>query len=182
MWSCQRTLVCLFATGFITSCRAAIAKLTVFEDDRDRQRFVEIVAIAAERYTVEVLAECRMGNHYHMVVRTPLANLSLFMAYVNGKFTQFSNRRHRRTGHLFNGPYKPILVDDDLYFKVVLVYVVMNPVAAGLVDAPEKWQWSSYRATAGILNCRPATYALIFCVGHSLHPRYSNRSSRTANS
>jgi putative transposase len=125
-------------------------KLTVFEDDRDRHRFVEIVAIAAERYTVEVFAESRMGNHYHMVVRTPLANVSLFMAYVNGKFAQFSNRRHGRTGHLFDGPYKPILVDDDYYLKVVLAYVVMNPVAAGFVDAPEKWKWSSYRATAGL--------------------------------
>ena len=125
-------------------------KLTVFEDDRDRQRFIEIVAIAAERYGVEVLAECRMGNHYHMVVRTPLANVSLFMAYVNGKFAQFSNRRHGRIGHLFGGPYKPVLIGDDLYLKVVLAYVVMNPVAAGFVDAPEKWKWSSYRATAGL--------------------------------
>jgi putative transposase len=125
-------------------------KLTVFEDDRDRQRFVEIVAIAAERYSVEVFAECRMGNHYHKVVRTPLANVSDFMEYVNGKFAQFSNRRHGRTGHLFEGPYKPILVDDDLYLKVVLAYVVMNPVAAGFVDAPEKWKWSSYRATVGL--------------------------------
>ncbi len=125
-------------------------KLTVFEDDRDRRRFVEIVEIAAARYSVEVLAECRMGNHYHMVIRTPLANVSLFMAYVNGKFTQYSNRRHGRTGHLFGGPYKPVLVDDDLYLKVVLAYVVMNPVTAGYVDSPKKWKWSSYNATAGL--------------------------------
>ena len=124
-------------------------KLTVFEDDRDRTRFVEIAAIAAERYSVDIFSECRMGNHYHMVVRTPLANVALFMAYVNGKFAQYSNRRHQRTGHLFGGPYKPVLVDDDLYLKTVLAYVAMNPVAAGFVDSPESWKWSSYRASAG---------------------------------
>lgn len=125
-------------------------KLTVFEDDKDRIRFVEIAEIAAERYCVDVFAECRMGNHYHVVVRTPLANVSLFMAYVNGKFAQYSNRRHQRTGHLFGGPFKPVLVDDDLYLRTVLAYVARNPVAAGFVDSPEQWKWSSYRASIGL--------------------------------
>jgi putative transposase len=122
----------------------------VFEDDRDRVRFTDILSEAVKRYAVRVFAECRLGNHYHQVVQTPRANLPGFMGYVNGGFTQYSNYRHQRIGHLFNGPYKPILVDNAYYLRVATGYVVMNPVNHGFVDAPEEWKWSSYRATVGL--------------------------------
>lgn len=122
----------------------------VFEDDRDRVRFMEIVGEAAERYEVRVFAEARLGNHYHKVVQTPRANLPSFMRYVNAGFTQYSNYRHQRIGHLFNGPYKPILIDNGEYLRVATGYVVMNAVNHGFVAAPEEWKWSSYRATVGL--------------------------------
>lgn len=125
-------------------------KQVIFEDAHDRRRFIRIMAEAAERYAVEVLTECRMGTHYHVVVRTPRGNLSRFMQYLNGVYAQYSNRRNHRTGHLFGERFLPILVDDDLYLRVVTGYVVMNPVAAGFVNAPAEWTWSSYRATVGI--------------------------------
>lgn len=122
----------------------------IFESTDDRIRFREILAEAAERYGVQVLEECQMGNHYHKVVRTPLANLSDFMQFVNGGFAQDSNRRHARTGHLFGERFKPILIDTDLYLRAAISYVVRNPVAGGLVASPADWNWSSYRATAGL--------------------------------
>lgn len=64
-------------------------------------------------------------------------------------FTQWSNRRHRRTGHLLQGRFKAILVDADSYLLELTRYVVLNPVRAGMVEAPEEWPWSSYRATVG---------------------------------
>jgi hypothetical protein len=69
---------------------------------------------------------------------------------VNGVFTQNSNRRHHRSGHLLQGRFKAVLIGDDIYLRAANAYVVQNPVAAGLVAHPSEWTWSSYRATAGI--------------------------------
>lgn len=125
-------------------------KTRIFEDDHDRERFIDIVAEGADRYGVRVFAECRLGNHYHQVVQTPRANLPYYMGYLNGAFTQFSNYRHRRIGHLFNGRYTAILVDNSFYLRMATGYVLSNPVKHGFVNQPRDWAWSSYRATAGL--------------------------------
>ena len=75
-------------------------------------------------------AYCLMTNHYHLVVETPDANLSKAMRQLNGVFTQASNRRHHRSGHLFQGRFKAILVDRDAYLLELTRYVVLNPVRA----------------------------------------------------
>ena len=125
-------------------------KAAIFEDDYDREGFIRIAAEAAERYGVLVFAECRLGNHYHQVVQTPRANLPDYMGYLNGGFTQFSNHRHQRVGHLFNERYKPILIDNSFYLRIAAGYVLTNPVKHGFVDQPSDWKWSSFRATAGL--------------------------------
>jgi hypothetical protein len=91
-----------------------------------------------------------MGNHYHLVIETPDKNLSKGMRQLNGVYTQMSNRRHGRVGHLFQGRYKAILVDADSYLRELTRYVVLNPVRAEMVAEPAEWPWSSYRATVGI--------------------------------
>jgi hypothetical protein len=90
-----------------------------------------------------------MGNHYHLLIETPDGNLSLGMRQLNGVYTQLFNRRHQRTGHLFQGRYKSILIQKDSHLLEVCRYVVLNPVRARMVERPEAWKWSSYRATAG---------------------------------
>lgn len=125
-------------------------KSSIFEDDHDRDRFLDIVGEASERYAVLCLAYCLMGNHYHLVLEPPRRNLSWMMRYVNGVYTQYSNRRHGRTGHLFAGPFRSIPVENDHYLRTVVKYVVTNPIAAGLVQDASGWDWSSHRATAGL--------------------------------
>lgn len=125
-------------------------KAIVFEDERDRRVFADILAEASERYGVPVLAECRMGNHFHLVVLTPSGNLSAFMRHVDGVYTQYSNRRHQRVGHLFQGPFKSVIIENDIHLLAALAYVLMNPVDAGLVEEPEQWKWSSYSPTIGL--------------------------------
>jgi len=125
-------------------------KALIFEDDHDRERFLDIMVEGAERHCVRIFAECRLGNHYHQVVQTPRANLPDYKGYLNGGFTQFSNHRHRRIGHLFNERYQPILIDNSLYLRIATSYVLSNPVKHGFVDQPRDWAWSSYRATAGL--------------------------------
>jgi REP element-mobilizing transposase RayT len=122
----------------------------VYEDDEDRLRFLEIVRDAVEGFDWRCHAYCLMTNHYHLFVETAQGNLSKGMRQINGVYTQWSNRRHRRSGHLFQGRFKGILVDSDVYLQTLSRYVVLNPVRAGLVDDPAQWRWSSYRATAGL--------------------------------
>ncbi|MGE0864788.1 MAG: transposase [Vicinamibacterales bacterium] len=122
----------------------------IFDDDDDRRRFMEVLADAVERYRLRCLSYCLMGNHYHVVIETTERNLPDAMHFVNGVFTQASNLRHGRTGHLLEGRYRSVVVDNDIYLWNAVLYVVLNPVAAGLVTHPADWPWSSFRATAGL--------------------------------
>ncbi len=125
---------------------------SIFEDDADRERFVELLGEVVGVFNWRCHAYCLMGNHYHALIATPDANLSKGMRQLNGVFTQWSNRRHRRTGHLFQGRFKGILVDSDSYLLELTRYVVLNPVRARMVKRPGDWEWSSYRATIGLVD------------------------------
>ena len=121
----------------------------IFKDDTDRQLFLKTLAEVVRRFHWLCHAYCLMDNHYHLVVETPDANLSKGMRQLNGVYTQAFNRRHRRVGHVFQGRFKGILVQKDSHFLEVCRYVVLNPVAAGMVKHPGEWAWSSYRASGG---------------------------------
>ena len=116
----------------------------IFEDDEDRLALLEVVAQAMSRFEAEMVSYCLMGNHYHFVLGTRQANLSRLMRHINGVYTQRYNRRHGKTGHLFQGRFKAILVDRDAYLLEVCRYVELNPVRAGLAGAASDWEWSSY--------------------------------------
>lgn len=139
----------------------------IYEDDADRERFLEVLGQVASDFNWLVHAYCLMTNHYHLVVETPDGNLSKGMRQLNGVFTQYSNRRHRRTGHLFQGRYKAILVDADSYLPELARYVVLNPVRARMTPDPGAWPWSSYRAMVGVASSPPwlATDGLLAAFG-----------------
>ncbi len=122
---------------------------SIYEDDEDRAAFLELLGQVATEFNWVVHAYCLMGNHYHLMIETPDANLSKGMRQLNGVYTQLSNRRHRRVGHLFQGRYKAILVDGDSYLLELARYVVLNPVRARMVKAVGDWPWSSYPAMLG---------------------------------
>jgi len=90
-----------------------------------------------------------MSNHYHLVIETPDANLAKGMRQLNGVFTQYSHRRHRRTGHLCQGRYKAIQMDADNYLPEPVRYVVLNPVRVRRVKDVGDWPWSSCPALLG---------------------------------
>lgn len=121
----------------------------IFVDDYDRRMMLGIMAQAMERLDAQVLAYCLMGNHYHLVLHTRQANLSLVMRHLNGVYTQAFNRRHDKVGHVFQGRFKAILVDRDNYLLALCRYVELNPVRAHMVAAAADWPWSSYLAHAG---------------------------------
>jgi len=84
-----------------------------------------------------------MTNHYHLLVETVDSNLSGGMRQLNGLYTQRFNRRHGLVGHLFQGRYKAILVQKEVYLLELTRYIVLNPLRANMVESLEDWRWSS---------------------------------------
>lgn len=147
----------------------------IFRDDEDRRRFLDLVSAASARFDIVVGAYVLMENHYHLVLRTPGANLSRALQWLNVCYGMGFNRRHRRSGHLFQGRFKSVLVDENEWLGELTRYVHLNPVRTrrhGLgksqravaergVARPTEEQvrgrltelrgyvWSSYRAYAG---------------------------------
>jgi REP element-mobilizing transposase RayT/AraC-like DNA-binding protein len=124
-------------------------RAVIFRDDRDRERFLEILEAVAIRYRWRVLSCCLMGNHYHLLVMTLEPTLARGMRQLNGVYAQWFNRRHRRVGHLFQGRYKAVSVQTNAHLQRTVRYVIRNPIRAGLSSEPEEWRWSSHRATVG---------------------------------
>jgi len=125
------------------------AREEIFLDDDDRSRFLVILSDVVKRHGWICHAYCLMTNHYHFLIETPQAGLSRGMQMLNGTYTQWFNRRHKRVGHLFQGRFKAILVEKDSYLLELARYIVLNPVRAKMVQSVHDWPWSSYPATAG---------------------------------
>lgn len=124
----------------------------IFRDDTDRQGFLEILARSLETYSVRLSGFVLLDDHFHLLVETPLANLSQFMRHFNITYTSFFNRRHHRNGHLFQGRFKSILIDGDEYLSPVSRYIHLSPVRvaaresmalADRLDFLWKYPWSS---------------------------------------
>jgi len=126
------------------------ARQAIYLEDSDRHRFLDGVAEVVGRHGWTCYAYCLMTNHYHLVIDTPEANLSAGMRQLNGVYTQAFNRHHERVGHLFQGRFTGILVERVSHLLELARYVVLNPVRAGLVAAPELYRWSSLRTTLGL--------------------------------
>ena len=111
-----------------------------------------------------------MGNHFHLAIKTPEANIARGMRALNGWYAQRFNWRHDRSGHLFEAPYHAELIEREAHFLEVTRYVVRNPVRARLCQLPEEWPWSSYRAAIGLAPGLPwlATSELLAAFGRTI--------------
>jgi putative transposase len=121
----------------------------IFRSKRDREKFLEYLGKAVERFGIKVHTYCLMTNHYHFLMETPDANLSRAVQWVNVSYAAYFNRRRRRRGHLFQGRFKSILVDADAYLKQLSRYIHLNPLRANMVDQLVLHPWSSYPAFVG---------------------------------
>ncbi len=130
-------------------------KKTVFKDDLDRTSFLNTLHQVNRRYHWICHTYCLMDNHYHLLIETPDGNLALGMRQLNGVYTQLFNKRHGRSGHLFRGRYKAILIQKDTHLLEVCRFAVLNPVRARISRKPEEYPWSSYTATAGKAKPHP---------------------------
>jgi len=127
----------------------------IYRNDKDRTYFLELLGFIIERLHWLCHSYCLMDNHYHLIIETPEGKLSQGMRQLNGIYTQKYNKKYKKTGHIFQGRYKAIIIDKDSYLLELCRYVVLNPVRANMVEKPEDWIWSSHKATCGIIT-RPA--------------------------
>ena len=119
---------------------------SIFMDDADRNGFLT----ALKRVNLEsgaiLLAYCLMGNHFHLALKVGRTPLSILMHRVLTGHALTFNRRHERTGHLFQSRHEAKLCLTDTYLTALIRYIHLNPVRAGLVSKPEDWAWSSCRS------------------------------------
>ena len=173
----SRSLRVLVADGWYHVTARGNERRAIFRDVRDHARFLECLEEMTQRYGVRIAVYALMGNHYHLLLQTPRANLSAAMKWLNVSYTVWFNRKHRRAGHLLQGRYKAVLVDGEgAWLGTLADYVHLNPVRiaalglgkmarsverAGAMQAPTPEQvaerlavlrshrWSSYPAYAG---------------------------------
>lgn len=123
------------------------ARENIYVNNADRKKFLSILGDTVDRYNWICHAYCLMNNHYHLLIETIDPNLSMGMRQLNGVYTQSFNRSHKRVGHLFQGRYKSILVERGPHLLELCRYIILNPVKARMVEQPEQYKWSSYKAT-----------------------------------
>lgn len=122
---------------------------SVFFTDSDRYRFYLLLQEGACRFGYRVHAFCLMTNHIHLALQVGDIPLSRGMQNLSFRYTRWINWQKRRTGHLFQGRYKAVLIDGDDYLLELVRYIHLNPVRAGMVDDAEQYPWSGHRAYLG---------------------------------
>ena len=107
--------------------------------------FLELLENTSKLFGCEIHAYCLMNNHYHLIIHTPLGNLSKAMQYLDGVYAQRFNLIQNRDGPLFRGRYKAILIEKEIYLLQVSRYIHLNPVSAKICMRADEYLWSSYR-------------------------------------
>lgn len=118
----------------------------IFFDDEDRCRFCLLLQEGTERFGYRVHGFCLMGNHVHLALQVAERPLAQPMQNLSFRYTRWINRRQRRIGHLFQGRYRALLVEQDSYLLELVRYIHLNPVRANLVTDPAEYRWSGHRA------------------------------------
>ncbi|MDD4735724.1 MAG: transposase [Kiritimatiellae bacterium] len=136
-----------------------VERRRLFDDDADRERFMDRLGVYAEECRIRLYMFCLMTNHVHLLLETPGANLSVFMQKLQTAYTIYYNLRHDRAGHLVQGRFGAKLVEGNQYLLMLSRYIHLNPVyVADLVDkefskrrkALREYRWSSYPGYAGL--------------------------------
>jgi REP element-mobilizing transposase RayT len=118
----------------------------IFLSRADCEKFLCLLKENSVRYGIILHCYALMGNHYHLALETPHGRLSAFMHTINSGYTTYFNVKRKRSGHLFQGRFRSLLVDRDSYLLELSRYIHLNPVRAGIVARPEDFPFSSYRA------------------------------------
>jgi REP element-mobilizing transposase RayT len=141
----------------------------IFFEDGDYSRFFLFLQESVERFDYRIHGFCCMTNHIHLVVQVTDTPLSLIMQNLSLRYTKWINYSQKRTGHVFQGRYKALLLDADTYLLELVRYVHLNPVRAGMVTRPEEYPWSGHRTFLGREKLPwLTTESVLSCFGRTL--------------
>ena len=121
-----------------------VNRQTIFEDDEDYVRFLDVIKQSKEKSEFELYGYCLMGNHVHLLLREGMESLSLTMQRICSSFVYWYNWKYDRLGHLFQERYKSEVVENKAYLLTVLRYIHLNPIKAGITNSVEGHRWNSY--------------------------------------
>lgn len=125
------------------------ARQDIFFEDQDRFRFYLLLQEGVERFGHRIISFCLMTNHVHLAIQVGDTSLSRIMQNLSFRYTRWINWRRNRSGHLFQGRYKALLVDGESYLLELAAYLHLNPLRAGMIEDPVDYRWSSHRAYLG---------------------------------
>jgi len=115
----------------------------IFFDDRAKVYFLETLAEKSQDLKTKICAYCLMDNHYHLILQNSSGKLSEFMKQLNGQYGIYYRKRKGGVGYVFQSRFKSTLIQEDKYLKMVIIYVLLNPIGRGLVQSPWEYRWSS---------------------------------------
>jgi putative transposase len=145
-------------------CARGNRRERVFADGKDCARFLALLGESLGRYQVELHAYVLLPNHFHLLARTLKPNLSRWMHWLMAAYSISFNRRHKKVGHLWQGRYKSLLVEEGDYLLGLSRYLHLNPVRGRVIGAGDpkerrkrlrSYRWSSYRGYAGLAKQNP---------------------------
>ena len=137
-----------------------INRQSIFEDDEDRQKLIEVLAKSKEMSQCRIFAYCLMDNHVHILLQEIEESISMTIQRFSSSYVIWYNGKHERCGHLFQERFKSEAVETDSYFLTVLRYIHQNPIKAKIVKDVANYKWSSYSEYTGSRQIIDKEYAL----------------------
>ena len=132
--------------GYYHIVNRGVEQRIVYQDDEDFKTFLEILCTGCQLYGVKLHGYALMSNHYHLLIETTQENLSAFMKHLNASYAIYFNKKHNRSGHLWQGRFKSWYVTGEAYLYALISYIENNPVKAKMVKKLGDYPYSSYCA------------------------------------
>src|SRR5512139_759104 len=120
-----------------------------FRDEKDFKRFLAYLSNCKAKFPFRLFAYALMQNHIHLLLEVKRIPLSKIMQSLLVRYTRYFNTRHDEKGHLFQGRYKAIVCDKDVYLLELVRYIHLNPVRAKIVKRPEDYAWTGHFSYIG---------------------------------
>ena len=165
-------------SGYYHVLVRGIGRQNIFEDDEDRERFIDTLQRYKEEMNFEIHAYCLMGNHVHILIKDNEDKLDLILKKIQCSYAYYFNWKYERIGHLFQDRFKSEAIEDDDYYLAVLRYIHQNPEKAGISYAAE-YKWSSYSEYVLDERITDTEFALELLGGREKYIEYMNGNGET---